>query len=48
MICDSEDNCVFEMAAGKVIFPIQEDIERFNKEQVPPDDPEPGGMEMKP
>ena len=48
MICDSEDSCVFEMTAGKVIFPTQEDIERFIKEQTPPDAPESGGMEMKP
>ncbi len=48
MICDSEDSCVFEMTAGKVVFPTREDIERFNKEQTPPDAPEFGGMEMKP
>ena len=48
MICDSEDSCVFEMTAGKVTFPTREDIERFNKEQTPPDAPESGGMEMKP
>lgn len=48
MICDSEDSCVFEMTAGKVTFPTREDIERFNKEQAPPDDPKPGEMKMKP
>lgn len=48
MICDSEDSCVFEMTADKVIFPTREDIERFHKEQTPPDAPEFGGMEMKP
>lgn len=48
MICDSEDSCVFEMTAGKIIFPSHEDIERFNKEQTPPDAPMSGGMEMEP
>jgi hypothetical protein len=36
------------MTAGKVTFPTREDIERFNKEQTPPNAPESGGMEMKP
>lgn len=48
MICDSEDNCVFEMTEGKIIFPTQEDIERFNKGQTLSNEPESGGMEMKP
>jgi hypothetical protein len=48
MICDSEDNCVFEMIGGKVIFPTQETIELCRGEQSAPDAPEPGGMEMRP
>ena len=48
MICDSEDNCVFEMIGDKVIFPTQETIELCRGEEPMSDAPEPGGMEMRP
>lgn len=43
MVCDSEDCCVLEMMGGKLVFPTQEMLEK----QSPPEQPEPGGMELK-
>ena len=43
MICDGEDCCVLEMMGGKLVFPTPEMLEK----QSPPEQPEPGGMEMK-
>lgn len=43
MVCDSEDCCVLKMIGGRLVFPTPEMLEK----QSPPEQPEPGGMELK-
>ena len=41
MICDREDFCVFEMAEGKLLYPTQDILDAYQREQGI------GGMELK-
>ena len=43
MVCDSEDCCVLEITGGKLVFPTPEMLEK----PTPPEQPEPGVMELK-
>lgn len=42
MVCDREDFCIFEMVDGKLIYPTQEAMESYRREQE-----QSGGMELK-
>jgi hypothetical protein len=42
MVCDREDFCIYEMVDGKLIYPTQEALEAYHREQE-----QSSGMELK-